>query len=342
LWTFTIDTFTIPDDGSGCGFYTYGSEGFGYDESAGWTGGGKLQNGEDGIILYDTNGTTILDAIAWEGTGDMTTDDPGTVTTGGLTTANNYLHVTIDDDNHDNSLNAPNNVVGDDGTGWTLGTATSGALNTGQTSCNDIALPVELAYFTAEISLNGVLLEWRTESEIENLGFLIERKSDNSDWKEIISYKNDVSLFGQGTVSHPTDYEYVDGLVEQGNTYEYRLADVDMDGVVTYHSVRNVYIESNPLPAIAQDFSVSAYPNPFNPITNIRYSILEGGLTNISIYDISGKLVNTLVNTEQTAGWHEVKWDGSDSNGNKVSGGAYLYRVTIGNNTKTNKLILLQ
>lgn len=78
---------------------------------------GNLQNGPDGLILYDTDGTTILDAIAWESEGDMTTDDPGTVSTAVSTTSNNYLHVTIDDDATDNSLNAPINVVGDDGTG---------------------------------------------------------------------------------------------------------------------------------------------------------------------------------------------------------------------------------
>jgi hypothetical protein len=95
------------------------------------------QNGPDGLILYDTDGTTILDAVAWQGEGDMTTDDPGTVTTAGSTTADNYLHVTIDDTHSDNSLNAPDNVLGDDGTGWVLTTDTPGAINTGQ-ACADI------------------------------------------------------------------------------------------------------------------------------------------------------------------------------------------------------------
>ena len=113
----------------------------------------------------------------------MTTDDPGTVSTAVSTTSNNYLHVTIDDDDHDNSLNAPNNVVGDDGTGWTLAVATPGVINTNQI-CLDIALPVELAYFVAESVNEGVSLQWRTESEIENLGFILERKTTGLDWQE--------------------------------------------------------------------------------------------------------------------------------------------------------------
>lgn len=101
------------------------------------------------MILYDTDGTTILDAIAWEGEGDMTIDDPGTVSTAVATTSNNYLHITVDDDASDNSLNAPLNVVSDAGTGWVVAAATPGAINTNQI-CLDIALPVELSSFTAE------------------------------------------------------------------------------------------------------------------------------------------------------------------------------------------------
>lgn len=314
---------------------------------------GNLQNGPDGLILYDTDGTTILDAIAWESEGDMTTDDPGTVSTAVSTTSNNYLHVTIDDDATDNSLNAPINVVGDDGTGWVLTTATPGVINIGQI-CADIALPVELSSFTAESVSGGVLLKWTTESEIENLGFLLERKTAGTDppderagWQEIVSYKQDDALMGQGTVSFATDYEYTDKLVQQGNTYEYRLADVDYNGIVTYHATREVLVESNPLTAIADNFTVMAYPNPFNPSTTIRYSIpvvetLHATSLHIAIYDITGKLVITLANKEQPAGWHEIQWNGTNQYGKEMPGGIYLSRVTVGNEVKTNKLILLR
>ncbi|MBU0529963.1 lamin tail domain-containing protein, partial [bacterium] len=220
LWTYTIGSFIIPNDCAGIGFFTYGSEGNGYDDATGWSGGGRLQNGPDGLILYDTDGTTILDAIAWEGEGDMTSDDPGTVSTAVSSTSNNYLHVTIDDDDNDNSLNAPINVVGDDGTGWTLAVATPGVINIGQI-CIDVALPVELSSFTAEPTAQGILLMWTTESEIENLGFILERKTASTNWQEIVNYKQDDALMGQGTVSFATDYEYLDKLVQQGNTYEY-------------------------------------------------------------------------------------------------------------------------
>lgn len=215
-------------------------------------------------------------------------------------------------------------------------------------------LPVELSSFTAESVSDRVLLKWTTESEIENLGFLLERKTARSDppdeqagWQEIVSYKQDDALMGQGTVSFATDYEYTDKLVQQGNTYEYRLADVDYNGVVTYHATREVFVESNPLATIADNFTVMAYPNPFNPSTTIRYSIpvvetLHATSLHIAIYDITGKLVITLANKEQPAGWQEIQWNGTNQYGKEMPGGIYLSRVTVGNAVKTNKLILLR
>ncbi len=212
---------------------------------------------------------------------------------------------------------------------WTGPTiATFGACNVEQ------SLPVELSYFTASLETDGVLLQWATESEIENLGFILERKTIETDWHEIVSYKQDESLLGQGTVSFPSDYEHLDNLVIQGNNYEYRLADVDYNGVVTYHATRSVFIPDK--------FSVIAYPNPFNPSTIIKYNLSYNALAHIAIYDITGKLINTLINQEQSVGWHEVQWNGTNQNGKEVPGGIYLSRVTVGNEVKTNKLILLR
>ncbi len=143
LWSHTIGSFSIPDDGitniegTQLGFYVLGAATIlNVDESTNWSNN-RIQNDEDGLVLYDSDpnsGGNILDAIAWQGSGDLAIDDPGTVTTTGLTSANNFLHVTIDDDADDNSLQAPNSVFDDDGSNWTLNAATPGAINSGQTS----------------------------------------------------------------------------------------------------------------------------------------------------------------------------------------------------------------
>jgi len=211
--------------------------------------------------------------------------------------------------------------------------------------CNpaDQALPVELSSFTVESTGQGVLCKWTTESELENLGFLLERKTEGTDWKEIVSYKTDNSLFGQGTTSSYTDYKYLDVFVEPNTTFEYRLADVDYNGVITYHSVRTITVEQAPLTSMVEEFTVlPAYPNPFNPVTTITYGLNNDSKVNITIYDITGQLITTLLNTEQTQGWHSVSWNGTNQQGTQVPAGLYLSRILSGKEVKTSKLMLLK
>jgi len=207
----------------------------------------------------------------------------------------------------------------------------------------DVSLPVELAEFTADEGANGVELYWRTESEIENLGFLLDRRTESTDWTEIASYKTNGSLMGQGSTSSATDYEYLDNLVLVGKEYEYRLADIDYDGVKTYHATRTVTVEQAPLSNIIEQFTVlPAYPNPFNPNTTITYGLDNESNVTLEIYDISGKLISTLINTKQTQGWHSVKWYGTNAHGEQVPAGIYLSKVTSGRDVKTTKLMLLK
>ena len=72
------------------------------------------------------------------------------------------------------------------------------------------------------------------------------------------------------------------------------------------------------------------YPNPFNPNTIIRYSIVSPSLVSLKIFDVLGREVKTLVNTEQVNGVYEVNWNGDDELGNKVSTGVYFYRIDAG------------
>jgi uncharacterized protein len=93
-----------------------------------------LQQGPDGLVLYDAAGN-ILDAVAWAGPGDLTEDDPGTVSTSLASTAAAYLHVTPGDTgNSTATVQAPNAVNADTGAGWMLEERTPGAINAGQTS----------------------------------------------------------------------------------------------------------------------------------------------------------------------------------------------------------------
>jgi len=84
------------------------------------------------------------------------------------------------------------------------------------------------------------------------------------------------------------------------------------------------------------------YPNPFNPITSIRYDLAEDGMVNITIYDMMGRIVKTLVNSSQTAGYKSMVWDTVDDRGHSVSAGLYIYSITAGNYRANKKMILLK
>ena len=207
----------------------------------------------------------------------------------------------------------------------------------------DLALPVELTSFTVEATIQGVLCKWTTQSEIENLGFILERKTEGADWSEIASYKTDDGLMGQGTTSSFTDYENLDNIVQVGTEYEYRLADVDYNGAVTFHATRTVTVEHAPLSNIIEKFTVlPAYPNPFNPSTTIRYELDSDSYVTITIYDITGQLITTLRNAEQSQGWYSVVWNGTNKRGDHIPAGLYLSRITSDNEIRTTKLMLLK
>ena len=79
------------------------------------------------------------------------------------------------------------------------------------------------------------------------------------------------------------------------------------------------------------------YPNPFNPVTSIRYAITEPGLVTIDIYDINGRLVKNLVRSEMEPGFYNVKWVAGN-----YSSGIYFCRLTTENNVLTSKLLLVK
>lgn len=84
------------------------------------------------------------------------------------------------------------------------------------------------------------------------------------------------------------------------------------------------------------------YPNPFNPSTTISYGLVKDSHVTVEIYDILGKLITTLINTEQSQGLHSVIWNGTNQHGEPAHAGLYISRITSGNEMKTGKLMLLK
>ncbi len=90
-------------------------------------------------------------------------------------------------------------------------------------------------------------------------------------------------------------------------------------------------------------FSLSQnYPNPFNPATTISYSLDHADESKLTIFDVLGRKVRTLVNARQQAGEYSVVWDGKNSRGHSIAGGHYFYQLQVGGIQSTRKMLLLK
>ncbi|MCX8106423.1 MAG: T9SS type A sorting domain-containing protein, partial [Ignavibacterium album] len=197
----------------------------------------------------------------------------------------------------------------------------------------DANIPVELTNFVANVVDRDVLLNWSTATEINNLGFEVERKaSDNGSWSKLAFIKS------AGTTTEPQQYSYKDSRLESGK-YSYRLKIVDLDGTYSYSDVVEVEIGIPNQYALSQN-----YPNPFNPTTRIDYQLPFDAKVQIELYSITGEKVATLVNGDFSAGYHTYELNAYRLN---LSSGVYFYRISAtdfsnGKFVDTKKLVLLK
>ncbi len=87
---------------------------------------------------------------------------------------------------------------------------------------------------------------------------------------------------------------------------------------------------------------MSASPNPFNPATTIAFELASPGQVSITVYDVSGRMIRSLVNGHLPAGMHEATWNGRDRNGTTAASGVYFYRLMTGDILETKKMVLLR
>jgi len=85
-----------------------------------------------------------------------------------------------------------------------------------------------------------------------------------------------------------------------------------------------------------------AFPNPFNPMTNIRYDLSEAGFVDLRVYDLAGREVRTLAKGFDQAGEKSVVWNAKDNHGRSVSAGVYIYRLETAGQVQSQKMILLK
>ena len=88
--------------------------------------------------------------------------------------------------------------------------------------------------------------------------------------------------------------------------------------------------------------AVQNFPNPFNPLTTLKYDLLEDSFVEITIYDMLGNVVNNLVNRNQMQGYKSVQWNATNNQGQPVSTGLYFYTIQAGDFIQTKKMLLLK
>jgi len=143
-------------------------------------------------------------------------------------------------------------------------------------------------------------------------------------------------------------YEFVN--VESGN---YTISVITPDQAEESVSILFNDIYSQDIPVVTSSVDndvelptsttlVQNYPNPFNSSTNISFYLNNSTQVNLSIYDLLGRKVTTLVNGELQAGQHTVNWNGIDAHGTQVATGMYLYVLKADGNTYSKHMVMLK
>jgi hypothetical protein len=188
------------------------------------------------------------------------------------------------------------------------------------------------------LELYGVI-EPHQDSKIRAKPLILDTKlmlSDNG-WCEYLSY--DISNPEQPVFENsyrwnlPTyDMQiYSNEYIVTANG-RFGISILDLEAVT---SIKNSFIKPS------QCF-ISNYPNPFNPTTTINYQLSENSNVTLSVYNIKGQKVKTLISDQLTAGAHSVVWNGDDDSGKSVGSGIYFYKLKAGDFQKVKKMILLK
>ena len=203
------------------------------------------------------------------------------------------------------------------------------------------ALPVELSSFTAYISpQNKINIMWTTQTETGLQGYYIMRSNQNDlSTATLIS-----TLITATNTSEPRSYLYTDEEVTKSGTYYYWLQCNDLDGTINIYG--SVSIDYNPggntTPSILVTELQPVYPNPFNPIAYIPYTLESRSEVKINIYNTRGQVVKTFELGTQDKGYHRITWDGRDNDGSLCGNGIYYLVMKAGNSSFQQKAVLMK
>jgi hypothetical protein len=200
----------------------------------------------------------------------------------------------------------------------------------------DEPLPVQLSTFAGEYLGNKITLRWKTESEINNLGFIILRKKMEEElFREINNFHYLETLLGKGTTNQATAYTYIDKNIQIGETYLYLLENVDFYGNIEIHGP--ISVETRISSSLSGYRLYQNFPNPFNSATKIPYFLPSDNFTSIILYDLLGRKVQMLLSEKKKAGYHEFIFQPDH-----LRTGIYYYKIQMGDYQAVKQMLLVR
>jgi hypothetical protein len=199
---------------------------------------------------------------------------------------------------------------------------------------------------------------WHYSNQVDKINFNSNIDSTNADTIQTISWESDIIADAYRVQLSLDDLDFIvdtiitdtmiviDGLLPE-NEYYIRVRGENEAGEGLWSDsliFTTISLESDKEKRfLPNKFSLHQnYPNPFNPTTSLRYDLPNDGLVNITIYNMMGRIVKTLVNGSQTAGFKSVQWNATNNQGEPVSAAVYLYTIQAGEFRQTKKMVLLK
>jgi hypothetical protein len=128
-----------------------------------------------------------------------------------------------------------------------------------------------------------------------------------------------------------------------GDGYEDIIGLNTMDSTVVVYGTMTASTSAEATDAAAIHFSLfQNYPNPFREGTTITYEVAQAGPVTITVYDVLGRRVRTLLDRVQAVGRHQVAWDGRDVSGQPLASGTYVYRLQVGKAVQTRRMLFVK
>jgi len=176
----------------------------------------------------------------------------------------------------------------------------------------------------------GIQLTWEMSADEDFQYYMLEKASDEA--------------FTDPEVFEMIDIAYLDLDYVLNESNYYRLAAVDHAGNMSdYTDVVDFAVLATDDQLTPEVFALHQnYPNPFNPTTQIKYDLPEDALVAINIYDLMGRSIKSLVNSNQSAGYRSIQWNATNNLGEPVSAGMYIYMIQAGEFRQTKKMVLLK